>query len=71
MLLDYKGSKREVPAVDLLNVNFELHFPDVADGKTLRTLTLKRGNTDKEIQVDAVLEPGATRYTFSGALTRK
>lgn len=71
VLLDYKGSKREVPAVDLLNVDFVLLFLDVADGKTLRTMTLKRGNTPAEIEVEAVLQPGAQSYTFRGTLTRK
>ncbi|MCC6624594.1 MAG: matrixin family metalloprotease [Deltaproteobacteria bacterium] len=71
ILLDYKGSKRELPAVDVLKKEMKLEFPDVADGRALRTITISRGNTPDEIEVDAVVEPMRATYRFKGTLTRK
>jgi hypothetical protein len=69
--LDYKGSKRELPAVDLLDAGFKLRFPDVPDGKALRTMSISRGNTPEEIEVEAVIEPLKVRYEIKGTLKRK
>jgi hypothetical protein len=69
--VDYKGSKREVPALDLLDDKFKLRFPDVDDGKTLRTMIISRGNTPEEILVEAMVEPMKTRYEIKGTLKRK
>ncbi|MGQ0669328.1 MAG: matrixin family metalloprotease [Actinomycetota bacterium] len=71
VVLDFKGSHREVPAVDLLNVDFVLRFLDVADGRPFRTMSVQRGNTPEEIEVEAVMEPGQNRYTYKGILKRK
>lgn len=70
ILIDYKGSKRELPAVDLLRREMKLDFPDVADGRTLREITIRRGNTPDEILVEAVVEPQRATYAFEGTLTR-
>lgn len=43
----------------------------MADGKTLRMMSIKRGNTLEEINVEAVIEPLKLKYEIKGTLKRK
>jgi hypothetical protein len=71
LLLDYKGSKRELPAVDVLQKSSRvvIRFPIVEDGRTLRTLLVDAKKAD-EIDVTAELKTRQSSYTIKGTLTK-
>ena len=71
IMVEYKGSKREAPVVDLLDQGFKIALPDVDDGRALRTMSINRGNTPEEIEVEAVMESLRVKYETKGTLTRK
>ncbi len=68
--LNYRESLRELPAVDLYNSETRLEFPDLADGRTLRTMTISRGNTPEEIEVVATIKALVATYTLTGTMKR-
>lgn len=72
VMVDFKGSTREPPAVELLaGKKVVLDFEDVADQKALRTMTITRGDSPDEIVVNATLQPLKVKYSVKGTLTRK
>jgi hypothetical protein len=72
-LLDYKGSKRELPGVAILQTEVQLEFPDDPrdDHHALRTLTIHRGATPGEFDITMVFQPLRAKYEVRGTLKRK
>ena len=72
VVLVYKGSRRELPAVDFLKeMRWTLNFPSKIDSNPLRYMDLKRGDDEGELDVEGSMEMNRITYTLKGTVKKK
>jgi hypothetical protein len=72
VVLVYKGSRRELPAVDFLKeMSWTLNFPSKIDSNPLRYMDLKRGDDEGELDVEGSMEMNKITYTLKGTVKKK